>query len=461
MLLGSWLLVITSAVLYPLSFIFSEHLWWLAFVFPIPLLYVAVKENISFATGYVWGALTIALHMWGVFYAVYFMAEGFWLIKLLPAFVVIFLHTSVLAGCLFLLAHLTITYFKIKSYAYRLIVWASTLWVFFLIMDRWCLLPFDYCEGYFLVNPLLPLAQNPPMLFLLPYLGKLLLMILFLCVPATFVYLLISRSLRSVTLLIAALLPWVLPFCMTHEQLQKPVWLEKIVALPAVIHKSSNLTAMAANACTLFKEVIEQNPKIELIVMPESSYYCDALASFPELSKKWNSASLGKPVSVLVGAFRWKDGKFFNSLHWFFDGTLQACFDKRHSMLLTERVPSLVDVPLVRNQFFSKLPEICPSLNKREPFSLLKEKSFVPYICSELFFNQYPDDNFPNETILAVCNDRYFYTPVRPYVQNLMALEAIFKAIEWQRDIIYISFSQALYINRTGQKSPLELAFLP
>jgi len=155
---------------------------------------------------------------------------------------------------------------------------------------------------------------------------------------------------------------------------------------------------------------------------------------------------------VLAGAFRWEGDHFYNSVHWIYDGKLQNCFDKRHAMALTERLPSLFQFSFLKQSFFAKQPQVTPATKHKEIMHIDTEWSLVPYICSELFFNNYPDDNFGKAPIVAVCNDRL----LAPYVAHLMFLAARCKATQWQRVIVYVSFLYQQVLMPSGHSAPLK-----
>ena len=174
------------------------------------------------------------------------------------------------------------------------------------------------------------------------------------------------------------------------------------------------------------------------------------------LTTLWDARHLGRSIDIVVGAFRWKKGKYYNSLHWIRNGIIQACFDKRHAMILIERMPSWFDFWFIRDLYFKTAPEISPARDKRPQLPIMKETALVPYICSELFFNEYSDDVYPDTPILAICNDIWFHPFYHlSYVQTLMYLVAKFKAIQWQRNVIYVAFSRAIFLDKYGNEANL------
>ena len=72
---------------------------------------------------------------------------------------------------------------------------------------------------------------------------------------------------------------------------------------------------------------------------------------------------------------------------------------------------------------------------------------FIPYICSELFFNEWPDDDYTHAPIVAIINDTLL---LDSYLQELLLLLARLKAVQWQRDILYVSYGQSLFLDKWG-----------
>jgi hypothetical protein len=138
-----------------------------------------------------------------------------------------------------------------------------------------------------------------------------------------------------------------------------------------------------------------------------------------------------------------------NSCYWIKHGILQQRFDKRHAMILVERIPQLCSANMLKNMYFNQMPEIVPSCNIRPCITLSDTLRVVPYLCSELFFNEYPDDHY-DCTILLLANDTW--TPAR-YIRHLMYLAVRFKAIQWQRTIIYVSYYYAVVCDKYGHVS--------
>jgi predicted amidohydrolase len=230
-------------------------------------------------------------------------------------------------------------------------------------------------------------------------------------------------------------------------------WLSVVKSLPYVIvcHNSHVAGSMEfiGNEC---KKIIANAPATEVIVMPESALSCDALADSPELLQLWNEQHLGKAVHIIFGAFRWRDGNYYNSAHWVYNGVLHNCCDKRHAMCLSERLSVGLRCMGMGTIYCNTGPEVTASMRKRELMNIKSIDPSVFYICSELFFNEYPDDAYPHTVIIALINDSVFAKYYcATYITKLLLLLARFKAAMWQREILYVSYTQSVFINRCGQ----------
>jgi len=452
---SNWFLLIISAVLYALPFMVSQQLWWLVFVFPIPLFYVGLTGQLSFKYGYLWGIIFFSLHLSGVLFSIILIAKGSYFYRLIPPLFIV-LYESLFAATIFWLANKTTMFLHLESKLfYKLLIWVAALWLFIHWVDWYCLWIFDKCEGCFFMHPLLPLAVHPQLLRLLPIIGKGFLSVLLLMVSACATIALKTRKQNTIISTIVFILPWLISWFLPVTKSEPPTWVAKIAVLSMMFPNSVNRVGAINTAGDRFKNILQQYPHIELIVMPESSFYCNNL-TMPALTTLWDARHLGRPIDIVIGAFRWKKGKYYNSLHWIRNGIIQACFDKRHAMILIERMPSWFGFWFIHDLYFKIDPEISPAQDKRPQLLIMKETAFVPYICSELFFNEHPDDVYPDIPILAICNDIWFHPLYHlSYVQTLMYLTAKFKAIQWQRSVVYVAFSQAVFLDKYGNEVSL------
>jgi apolipoprotein N-acyltransferase len=456
MILFHWFLLITSALCYGLSLVASAHLWWLAFLFAIPLFYVTAQERVTIAQGAVWGLLAMGVQLLGVFIGVDtgFAAKGSFAPRLAPFFLAL-LYCTIYPILWFWLTQKLKDWLGLSSPGHTIILWLVSLWFFIFFLDRGILWVCGRWEGYFLLHPIIALTRCPALLSLLPYLGKNLLSFLLYLVSATIAYFLIKRDWRSALYVCFSLLPWLVSIAVPRPY-HRPAWLDKIVAVPLKVTADHDRHRQAQQLETFFNKIIKQKPKVELIIMPESSFYFEYLSTSPELYRKWSSEHLGRPLHFIIGSFRGDAAdNHYNTIHWIYNGQLQGFADKRHVMPLIEHLPAVLNLGFMQELFFKGYNAITPSAEDRPRLKLLKEVSFIPYICSELFFNEYPDDRYTDGVILSTSNDAWVKGS---YIGELMHLAALFKALQWQRPILYVSFSYAAYFDIYGNQYPVDIS---
>lgn len=439
-------MLILSALLYALSFFLSEYFWWLIFTYPIPLFYSIRSVRFSFIHGYIWGCAVFALHTSGFIYIMACMAHEYWVIGILLGAVMILYQALFPAFLFWFVAQYNV------SPVVRLCLWAVILWLFIVWVDWYSMWIFGIQEGYSLMHPLIPLAQQPALLWLLPILGKQCLTILFLLVPTSVVLMLWYKNYITVLFFCCAFVPWLFSLWVGQSELQNLHWHSTIKSLPYMACSvAKNPVVTIKCVANQLKKIIAQNPAINIIIMPESAFNVSNFADFPELLQLWNSDSLGKAVHILFGASRWDGGNYYNSLHWVYDGALQCYHDKRHAMLVSERL-SWLNVALINQIYFNQGAVVTISSCQRRSLSLLENVQFVPYICSELFCNELPDDKYQGVPIIVIVNDALFMGSFWSlYIQQLLVLLAKVKAIQWQRDIVYVSYVESLFIDKQGR----------
>ncbi|MDP3889083.1 MAG: hypothetical protein Q8Q25_00885 [bacterium] len=441
--------LVFSALLYAVPFICSDYLWWLIFLFPVPLFYGALHQRFTFKDGLIWGVVAFGFQLSGIAIVVTEMLQGLLFLTIIPTLVLVF-YFALCAGFWFWLTNGVSRLIKGASPIGIIVLWIFSLWLFIIWIDQYSLWILGRCEGDFFMHPLLPLATHPQLLRLVPCIGKPLLTLLFLTVPACSALFLYKKNKITLFIMGISVLPWFFFLLIAPTTQKRPDWIYTISTLPMIFAQSDDLGATIYAMQQQFCTAITQKPRTEIIIMPESSFYCDTLETRSELLALWDKGHLTKPVHIILGAFRKHNKKYRNCLYWVYDGKMQQCFDKKHAMPLIERELPWLSLDQQKH-FFGTFWPIEPSLINRPLLSLNGTIELIPYICSELFFNEKPDDGWPKKTILAICNDYWFGMSRYPtYVQKLMLLIARFRAIQWQRPIIYVSFSCTMYCNQDG-----------
>jgi hypothetical protein len=452
--IGSMILLMSSAFLYALPFVWTPVAWWLIFCAPIPFLAVVWRESISVFALFAWNMLILIMHAWGIFYALMSMAHGSVLLKGALLVLIVIVHTAVQTVVLYPFAYV-VRRMPLAPYSNaRLVWWSVGYWCWIQWATCYAFWPYDHCCGYFLMHPLIPLAHNPHLLALLPILGPKVMTLIMLLFALACTYALQRRTMKSWGIVCISMLFWTVGFFIPIKQIH-PEWISQIVALPLCVPYNPCSTAMALPVYRNIKHIMQVYPMAKLIIMPESSFYSTQLMYSPEVTALWSECMHAK-VSLIMGAFRTEHGRVYNSLYWFYYGTLHRYFDKRHALPLTERIPLLCNNDLIVKTYFHTFPPIACADNARPLLEIVPDVVCVPYICSELFLCELPDDAYTHTPILALCNDRWFQAGDYTYIPRLMYLTAHLKAIQWQRDIIYVSYDYACFISRAGGSHPLK-----
>ena len=444
---NKYFLLAVSVILYSLAFIFSASLFWLMFIFLVPLYYVACIQKLSFKEGYLYGAFQWALSGWGILASITNMAQGPWFLRIIPSIAIV-CYEGLFGGIWFWGTQKIISLSKVSSVYGRLAIWVATSMVYFIWIIHYSFCIFNYIEGYFLMHPLLPLAEYPPLLSLVGYYGKGLVTLL----------LLVTNGLLTVPLLVKrrwylaglSVVPWIFSVLVAPATLPAPSWVSKIVAIQRSFGTGFTLNPLGEKIQEYLAKITTKYPDVELVVLPESALDRVNLATVPELATYWSEKHVSKALHMVIGSYYWEGDKIRNAVYWLYDGKIKHIFGKRHAMLMTESIAPWYDMSFLNKLYHPQTP-VTPSRNLREPFTFF-DRQFVPYICSELFFNDRPDDTYPQATILAVCGDTW---TVVDYIPRLMHLSARFKAMEWQRPIVYISYLYSMYCDTTGHLTPI------
>ncbi len=451
-LFNKWTLLTLSAILYALTFIIAA-LWWLIFVPFALLFYTMITYKLSFIEGLVWGTLFFSLQASGIFYSLFYMAQGkpTSFIMLVGTLFLLILYAACYSGIWFWSINF-IKRYSTSSFL-QLLLWVTFSWLYIFTIDQLVLWIFGSFEGYPLAHPLLPLASYPPFLTILPVFGKHILTGVFLASSSLLGALfLIKDSRKKLFVAIAALFPWLISQSLYHTSFNRPEWLSKIAILPESFYNPGNPARTIAEVAQRLKTLIQENPFIELIILPESALYLCDLFAHRELLKAWDQEHLSRQMHIITGALYKENTICSNAVYWIYDGVIQKFFCKKHALLLTERLPQWAHTSSLKQLYYKEnKPFITPSCNKREPFVITPTLTFVPYICSEIFFKAYPDDI--QARILSLCNDTWIEAS---YIKRLMQFMHRFRALEWQRTIVYVSYTHSYLYDAQGQQWTLK-----
>jgi hypothetical protein len=212
--------------------------------------------------------------------------------------------------------------------------------------------------------------------------------------------------------------------------------------LPYFFSAPHNMSELFSYLNQEIRTVQRAHPQRTIFLLPEGALGCtldvSVIKSIPELILNEGA------TEVVFGTACWNNGCTKNVICALKNGTLVTMYEKRHAMVLTERLLFGIAHGI----------EVNPSVEDHQRIRL-GDGFYVPYICSELFFNETADDSFTDTPIIAFCNDLWFSNYGGRYIQDLMEKTAQFRAISWQRDIFYVAYSRALFLGKAGEKTPL------
>jgi hypothetical protein len=435
--------MITAGVLatlcYTLPF-YEPFFWPLLWLFPPLLFHALYTKKISLKALIFLSIATITLQLLPLCDALIKMAPVSSLLTFVPP---IFL---VLYVSLYVILWLAVTKKIIKAHNlfFALAAWTISLWLYFLFIEYALLWPFGRIEGYIFMNPLLPMAVIPLLLAPLHYFHLAFVLWWFCCITSTIYAVYKSKKPKYKLFLAILVIPWLL---MTFQNCpdDPPFWLDNVGHLPLTLAGSVSSNSGQIVICHELDQLYQKNPNLKLIILPESSWNSATLTH--EMQLDW---LIGHSIKhIIIGSFAQEQENYFNSLYWYHDGIQTERYDKRQAVPLAERI-TLSAATFCSNLYFQKSPPVCPSQKPRRSLKIPEITRFMPYICSELYCNTYPDD-YTKDTLLVTSNDSWFMS----HFQKLMAVAARFRAIQWYRPVLYISFHYAQLFDQFGQTFPI------
>lgn len=481
MLTNKWVFLILSAMIYALPFIFVKELWLLEFIFLIPLFYAILIYHISFKEGFVWGLVSSIVILNCFFDSNFIVNNKHIFIKILP---VLFctIYIAFVSALVFFLAAQIDNFLK-KRYI-TIFIWIFFIWILFYIYNNLLLFPLSSVkEGFFIFDPLLPLAYKPQFIYLASYIGKNLFIFLIIIFSSCIALIFNNNKILWPKITVFGIIILLSSTFFYHSNKIFPKWIDKVAYLPTYSdeylfandieeyikyhpknREIGNLLSYDVNI-NLFNELqkinnlglfvgeklkktIEINPNIEIVLIPERAFYCDFSKNL-DLLENWSKQNIGRSINILCGATRF-DKNFYNTVYLINNGKLVSYFDKRHALFPAEKIQTISqNLNLILNKLYFKpyYPYLDISSKVRPNWKLTDNIIITPYICSELFFNNDPDDN-SNYPIIALCKDRWVKSD---YLRSLLFLHVKMKAILWKRTIIYVNYNQAFVFNESGE----------
>lgn len=435
------LLVICSALSGVLPFLWPTAFWWLIFFFMIPLFY-RIAYNMPghpWREGLLWGVCFFTCHsawlVWLMSSKSGFPLGSFLFSLLLIGYLVV--HSSCWFGMAVLLA-------RRYNYAwFRVLIFAIVSLIFWVWLERGILCISGQFDGHPLLLPLLPLVAKPTVLSLLPLLGTIGLLGVLIGWSSNCALLLYARQWRYFVGVLCCMIPFCIGF-IVNKIPQAPHWQEHIgyIAPVEICDLEERVQEIAARL-TAYRQT---HPAVSLIVMPESTLPT-ALNNNHRVATLWDTALLHENIPIIIGSHKFIDNCWYNTLYVLCRGEIVAMHEKKHLMPLIEYMPSPWSrIAWLSASFLRGCYPFSHAKGTSSCLTLNNGHSFMPYICSELFFAQKAPSGADYIPIIFLCNDSWFL----PYIRQLLIFCARYKAIAWQRALLYVGHYGAHWIMSDG-----------
>lgn len=400
----AWTAIIASAVLFALA-LHIPNLYWLIFVFLIPIFFKSMSYNFFFKHGFVWGLIFYGTHFSALFFSVSQLTHNIYAL-MLPLLVI--LYFSLLSGLWIsltarLLCRFTKPIARLVGCFLGAFIFSTWLHVGSLFWIRlWC--------GYGPVYPLVALAQDSRFFCNLP--SWLLLMCLLLG-QAGVAYALYVKKNKFLFITLFFFTPFFVGFF--NKGSHPPL-------LPTSVRVERVNVGSAAQEDSPFDRAQKiQNALNALAIRSTSTIIILGESAFPyPLNKEEFSLVTGwwlplhKNVHILLGSQRMDEGCLYNTMYYIREGKIIDWYDKQRLVPFVEYIPFGF------------------ALNKEASFSLAAGRSnkiftldgveVEPLICSDLFFNS---GNSCKAPIVFIENiDTYFPDYFKRVLQHFISFRS-------------------------------------
>lgn len=454
---------VASAFLFLLGSVSSW--WWVMLVWPIPLWCQSWWYGIAVPEVVAWYGIAAGGHMAGICMGLYRLAGGCWYTKMSMPLVVF--------GYYFVITYVwmygTSAWIKwLKDPWGFLCLWICTTWLYFIFVADYSLMVCGAWGGYSLFSPLIPLVDCPALLWPVPIVGERLFLLFIMSMQAWCGWHIINESKKTARtecfskqseekciecmggrvnvrlVIIGLVLIWLggawLMFSSSHQAKHD---YSPLGVIMSQFFEQDCTRAVRHMLCHVH-DMQREHPNMACALFPESSMHGETI--FSERGEQVAPDSSYKG-SIVIGGFRTCGTRVHNTVWFIHDGCVIDYFDKQELLPITEYVPWWGRAISTGKQFFMNMPELsCPVVRQQRPvWEIVPGLHVVPYICSELFLARHLW-NANDGPILALCNNAWAPCTTR----WMMARAAAYRAVAWQRTIIYVAHSYSAVITEHG-----------
>lgn len=441
---GPWVLLVMSSTMYAFSLMYSSLCWWMNLLSLVPLFYGAAIYSYRFLHGFIWGFIIFALQGAPFLYALYDMAHAdVWVASIGPVSILIYsaLIAAVWFECMYRIC--VVTKFWPSQSA---MLWGLSFVAYIYVIEHYFFIPLDGGGGYCFINPLLPLVAAPLWLRVVSCCGIYFTISLQVAISLSITFILLRAT--SAKLLCGGLTIFLLAVCGFQCPPQIiPAWVFKVARVQSIYPRQANDVSLLTAVADDVASVVQATGK-DIIIFPESAIYADFFTvgmCYSLLAKE----KIGKHVQIVCGVRRIES----NCAYHISGGKAVNVHKKAIFVPLVEYMPSicagskvLKDAYCRQAEYMQKMAPVDKSL-----FMLAKDISVVPFICSEFFFAPYDYYSRNNHPLLVLVNDAW----CSDMGKRMLRAVAQLKARAWVADILYVSFSCVLWIDKNGTTTQL------
>jgi hypothetical protein len=434
----SWMYLILSALVYGASFVSLEALWWSMLFWPFIMWYGGVYIGFSNFQGFCWALVVIGLQVASMMHGVYGLASGSAVVKI--CCIAVWIALMALPGLIWFsvvnwLIHCT-------SSTMDIVWWCVTTWLYLLWMEYGCLSVCGTWCGYSLISPLIPLNQSE-CLWPLYFLGRPLFLAIWLGLSAwiLFCWIFNKRMFLCASVISTGIMIW----CGKSNDIEVPQWVEHLGVVRSCFLLDEGPEGALAHCARHIKKLYEEHPHITCILMSESSFYHPAIIDrWQELAQRAWVQDVACPV--IFGGYRLCDQGFYNTAALIHGSCVLATYYKSHATPFIEKIPLLFRSNFIKKLFNKAQGELVLGDFVHPVWEIMPGVRVVPYICSELFCAARQLDDHHDIPIVALCNSRW----APQHMEKLMFEGARLRALEWNREIIFIAQGRASWCSPQG-----------
>ncbi len=408
-----------SALLYALSLIFIDTLWFCAALFIVPLyvLWLQKSPQLSYKVGFLWGFVTYSLQTSALLLFMYERSVSFY--GFIVPFVTLFCMSCSSAVWFFMMKTLYKVSLKIRI---MLMVGCTILFFMWMRSGVLCCLV-GSLRGYPFSFPLIPFFYKSICIQNCVWnMGGYLTLVMLL-----FFQLLVAVKKYKICAVLLVVLGGSEFYSVQHQKKEQS--LVYCIAIPEVL--AAGPYERAVQITELIIDAQFNYPKVHIFVLPESifPFYED---DEHRLLLRMIADACCTENYILCGIYRIVQGKRFNSSLVIYKGQIIYCYDKKLLVPFFEYVPPYWgDMLFAINgvAFSSGGSEL------KEEWDLGPYGKVWPQICAELFWS----DAQVSAKVIGFVNDSHFSCT---YFPKIMRAYAYLKAAELKQCLVYSSYTK-------------------